>query len=196
MNTQSNANDDKHTIATYVSDMLALERHIAQPIAAQIKSGEHQQYGEAFAIVARIGTMTDTHIAALEQHLTAIGGHAVSPLKSAWSVLLGTGAAAIDQVRKTKVSKSLRDDYTALGLAAISYTMLDATARGLGDRATALLAKRHLDDIAPLIVEISTSMPAVVLQELRDDGENVDVSAGEISARETGESWKSVKSRV
>ncbi|GAC1398140.1 MAG: hypothetical protein NVS3B17_20670 [Vulcanimicrobiaceae bacterium] len=194
MNTESNVNDheqgdDRHVIATYVSDMLALERHIAQPIESQLKSGDHQEYGEAIAIISRIKTSTDAHIAALESQLKAVGGHAGSPIKSAWSALLGGGAAAINQVRKTKVSKSLRDDYTALSLAAISYTMLNATALGLGDKTTAALAKRHLDDIAPTIIEISKHMPSVVLKELRDDGEKVTISAADLSEQQTGESW-------
>ncbi|GAC1314543.1 MAG: hypothetical protein NVSMB21_25870 [Vulcanimicrobiaceae bacterium] len=181
--------DDRHTIATYLSDMLALERHIAQPVEAQLKSHDHQSFGEAIRIVQRIKTVTDSHIAALEAQLKAVGGHAGSPVKSAWSALLGGGAAALNQVRKTKVSKSLRDDYTALGLSAISYTMLNTTALGLGDHATAQLAKRHLDDITPIIVDISKTMPTVVLQELRDDGENVAISAAQISEQQTGDSW-------
>ncbi len=195
MDTQTNSSDhdrsddDRHTIATYVSDMLALERHIAQPVEAQLKSGDHQEYAAAIALITRLKSMNDAHITALENHLTAVGGDSGSPVKSAWSSLLGTGAAAINQVRKTKVSKSLRDDYTALGLAAISYTMLNATALGLGDQTTAALAKRHLDDVAPLIVEISKAMPTVVLQELKDDGENVTITAAELSKMQTGDAW-------
>ncbi len=181
--------DDRHVVATYLSDMLALERHIAQPVESQLKSGDHQSYADAIRIIGRIKTSTDNHITALEAQVKAVGGHAGSPVKSAWSALLGGGAAAINQVRKTKVSKSLRDDYTALGLSAISYTMLHATAMGLGDTATAQLAKRHLDDITPIIVDISKAMPTVVLQELREDGENVQVSAAQITEQQTGESW-------
>lgn len=181
--------DDRHAVATYLSDMLALERHIAQPVEAQLKSDDHQSYGEAIRLVQRIKTCTDNHISALEARVQAVGGHAGSPIKSAWAALLGGGAAALNQVRKTKVSKSLRDDYTALGLSAISYTMLHATAMGLGDTATAQLAKRHLDDYAPIIVDISKAMPTVVLQELREDGENVSISAAGITEQQTGESW-------
>ncbi|GAC1307393.1 MAG: hypothetical protein NVS2B3_10830 [Vulcanimicrobiaceae bacterium] len=195
MDTTSNANDsqqdanDRHAIATYLSDMLALERHIATPVESQLKSQDHQSYGEAIRIIGRIQQCTQSHIAALDAQTKAVGGHAGSPIKSAWSALLGGGAAAINQVRKTKVSKSLRDDYTALSLSAISYTMLHATALGLGDTSTAQLAKRHLDDYAAIIVEISKAMPTVVLQELRDDGENVSLSAAQISEQQTGESW-------
>lgn len=193
MDTNSNANkneiDDRHVIATYLSDMLALERHIAAPVESQLKSEDHQSYAEANRIVRKIKSCTDAHIAALEAQTSAVGGHAGSPIKSAWAALLGVGAAGINQARKMKVSKSLRDDYTALGLSAISYTMLHATALGLGDTATAQLAKRHLDDYAPLIIEISKAMPTVVLEELREDGENVRISAAQISEQQTGESW-------
>ncbi|MBD5655553.1 MAG: hypothetical protein IAI50_10320, partial [Candidatus Eremiobacteraeota bacterium] len=127
--------------------------------------------------------------ASLQAQLEAVGNDPASGIKSAWASLLGGGAAAINTVRKTKASKSLRDDSTALSLAATGYTMLHATALGLGDQATASLAKRHLDDIAPIIVEISRTIGLVVLQELRDDGENVSISAAQYSQQITGESW-------
>ena len=42
--------------------------------------------------------------------------------------LLGAAAGAIDAVRSEKVSKDLRDNYTALSLGNISYVMLISTA--------------------------------------------------------------------
>ena len=181
--------DERHTIATYLSDMLALEQHINTPIASQLNSKDHNASPEAIRIIQTIKSMTDNHIAALDAQLKAAGGSASHGVKSAWSQLLGGGAAAVNQIRKTKISKSLRDDYTALGLAAISYTMLHATAAGLGDQSTASLAKRHLDDITPIIVDISKTIPTVVLQELQDDGENVSVSAAQLTEQTTGEAW-------
>jgi ferritin-like metal-binding protein YciE len=183
--------DERHTIATYVSDMLALERHINTPIESQLNSQDHMRNGEAMRIIQTIKSVTDRHIAALDAQLAAVGGSPGHAVKSAWSTLLGSGAAAVNQVRKTKISKSLRDDYTALGLAAISYTMLHATATGLGDTSTATLAKQHLDDITPIIVDISRTIPTVVLQELQDDGENVSVSAAQATEQTSGEAWSS-----
>jgi hypothetical protein len=60
----------------------------------------------------------------------------------------------------------------------------------LGDEGTAALAKRHLDDVTPVIIAISRQIPGVVLAELRDDGENVRVTAAEITAQQTQESWQ------
>jgi ferritin-like metal-binding protein YciE len=192
MNTQTNdQSGDNHAIATYLGDMLALERHIAAPIDAQLSSPDHNEYASAIALITQIKNATERHIAALDARLAAVGGDPVGGVKSAWASLLGGGAAALNTVRKTKVSKSLRDDSTALSLAATGYTMLHATALGLGDQTTAALAKRHLDDIAPIIVDISRTIGVVVLQELRDDGANVVISAAEYTQQATADSWSS-----
>jgi ferritin-like metal-binding protein YciE len=182
--------DDRHTIQTYLSDALALERHIAQPLQRQLDSDDSAQFGRALEIISTIKATTDSHLSRLEAQLEAAGGHAASPIKSAWAQILGAGAAVVDGSRKMKVSKNLRDDYTALALATISYTMLHATALGLGDESTAAVAKQHLDDYAPIIVNIAKAMPVVVLEELRIDGENVQVSAAHISEQATQDAWK------
>ncbi len=183
--------NERHSIQTYVSDMLALERHIAQPLQRQLDMPDSGKYGGALAVISQIKGLTDSHVTALEQCLEQLGGHEASPVKSAWSALLGAGAAAVDSVRKTKVSKNLRDDYTALSLASISYTLLYTTATGLGDTTVADLAQRHLADYARLVMQINQIVPDVVLQELRDDGENVLTGASETIRRTTNEIWKS-----
>ena len=174
--------------------MLALERHINAPIESQHQSADHQK-SAALPIIAEIKALGTSHIAALENHLKVIGDSPAGGVKSAWAELIGGAAAALNQLRSTKVSKSLRDDYTALGLAAISYTMLHATAVGLGDAATAALAKKHLDDYTPIIVDISTAIPAVVLQELADDGESVQVTAAQLTQQVTKEAWSADNTR-
>jgi ferritin-like metal-binding protein YciE len=183
--------DERHSIQTYVSDMLALERHIAQPLQRQLDMPDGTKYSGALAVISQIKGLTDSHVTALQQCLEQLGGHEASPVKSAWSSLLGAGAAAIDSVRKTKVSKNLRDDYTALSLASISYTMLYTTATGLGDTLVADLAQRHLADYARLVMQINQIIPDVVLQELRDDGETVALAADETIRKTTNEIWKS-----
>jgi hypothetical protein len=182
--------DERHSLQTYVSDLLALIKHIEVPIDRQLNMDDAANYSEAIAIVREIKTVMQAQRIALDTQLQALGGHAGAGIKSAWSAFLGAGAAALNSARKTKVSKSLRDDYTALSLASISYTMLHATALGLGDTGVASLAQRHLEAITPIIVRISTAIPAVVLQELRDDGEAVDVSAAEVSAQQTHQAWR------
>jgi ferritin-like metal-binding protein YciE len=182
--------DELDSLQAYVSDMLALERHIAAPLARQLEIDETQKYGEAIGLTGRLKKLTDAHVEALDARLNALGGHPVNPVKSAWSGLLGAGAAAVGTVRKTKVSKNLRDDYTAISLAAVSYSMLNTTALGLGDAETAALAQRNLTDYAGLIMEIGRAIPEVVLQELADTGQRVDRSVGERARQIVEQSWR------
>jgi hypothetical protein len=182
--------NERHSLQAYVSDLLALIKHIEVPIDRQLNIEDSANYAAAIAIVRDIKNVTATQRTALEAELQRLGGSGAAGIKSAWSAFLGAGAAAVGSVRKTKVSKNLRDDYTALGLASISYTMLHATALGLGDESVAALAQRNLEAITPIIVRISKAIPAVVLQELRDDGESVRVSAAEVSTERTHQAWQ------
>lgn len=181
--------DDRHTIQTYVSDALALERHIALPLARQLDLEDSATFSAALAVITRIKSTTDAHIATLERHVASGGGSTAASVKSAFSQLLGAGAAAIGGARKTKVSKNLRDDYTALSLASISYTMLHATALGLGDHATAAIAQTHLEDYAPIIMDISKIISGLVLVELRLDGEDVNAEAADLATENTQSAW-------
>jgi ferritin-like metal-binding protein YciE len=182
--------DELDSIQTYVSDMLALERHIAAPLQRQLEIDDTQNYARAISLTGRLKNLTDAHVQALDARLKTLGGHPSNPVKSAWTGLIGAGAAAVDSVRKTKVSKNLRDDYTAISLAAVSYSMLNATALGLGDTETAAIAQRHLGDYAGLIMDIGRAIPEVVLQELKDDGQNVDVSVAAQAEQTVEQSWR------
>ncbi len=186
--------NEKHSLQTYVSDLLALEQHIGKPLDGQLASDATKQYAQALTVIQSIKTQNDAHQAALQQCLTSLGGHPASPIKSAWSSLLGGAAAAIGASRKTKVTKWLRDDYTALSLATMSYTLLHATAVGLGDTATASVAKQGLADYARAVMQINQVVPEVVLGELREDGETVQTGAAETIRQQTNEIWKSQSS--
>jgi hypothetical protein len=105
------------------------------------------------------------------------------------SSLFGVAASAIDMVRQEKVSKMLRDDYTALHLAAMGYTMLHTTGLGLREQQTADLALRMLKDVTPVLVRISELISNVVIRELANDVEGIDLSAADQARRNTQEAW-------
>jgi ferritin-like metal-binding protein YciE len=188
---ETTTSHESHSLQTYVSDMLALERHIGEPLDQQSALPDATRYPEAARIIEDVRSRATSHIGALERCLDELGGHAADPVKSAWSGLLGIGAKAVNAARKTKISKALRDDYAALALASVSYEMLYATAVGLGETSVAELARRHLTDYARSVMEIGRSIPSVVLQELADDGEAVATDATECIRRELNEVWRS-----
>jgi ferritin-like metal-binding protein YciE len=177
-------------ITTYLSDMIALERHIQQPLKSQIGDSEVQKSSVALREINAALEIVTSHITALEARLDALGGHAGLPIKSGVATALGAAATAIGNVRKTEVSKDLRDDYSALCLASAGYTMLLTTALGLGDAATAALAKKHLADDATVIMRLSSALPVVVLAELTQEGVVVDTSVVGSAEEKLEAAWR------
>ncbi len=181
--------NEHHSLATYVSDMLALERHIRIPFDTQRNDHDFKEFNDSYQLVTRLSALSDTHIDGLKAMLDALGGQEASPIKSAVSEIEGAVAGAIDKVRKTKVSKALRDDYTALSLCSVSYSALLSTANALGNSEVAALAQRFLQDYAQSVMDIGEAMPSIVVQELRAIDLDVDSSTVEASRQQVTAAW-------
>ncbi|MDP9111592.1 MAG: hypothetical protein M3M96_08170, partial [Candidatus Eremiobacteraeota bacterium] len=117
-------------------------------------------------------------------------------LKSAVVEVEGMVAGAIDKMRKTKVTKALRDDYTALALCCAGYSALLTTANGLGELRVSSLAQRMLGDYSQMIMEIGEALPAVVVQELRATGLDIDTATAETSRSQINQAWSGGARRV
>ena len=181
--------EKQDTLQQYVSDMLAVERHILPAIESQSKDDRFAQHPDVQRLVNKIEATVRSPINGLEQHLDTLGGDATSPIKSAATAILGLAATMIEKVRTDPVSKNLRDDYTVLNLAAVSYTMLHTTGQALMDTQTADLAANFLKDYTPLIAEINEVGPEVVVSELRDETELLDPDAAKRAVKRTQEAW-------
>jgi ferritin-like metal-binding protein YciE len=183
------SDNEGHGLATYVSDMLALERHVRVPFETQNHDADFGRYSEAAALESRLSATADSHIAELKNVLESLGGHEASGIKSAVAQIEGVVAGAIDKARKTKVSKALRDDYTALALCCAGYSALLATANGMADGAVAGTASRMLQDYASMVMAIGNALPAVVVEELAATGLDVDPSTAQTSRQQIQQSW-------
>ncbi|MCD6028113.1 MAG: hypothetical protein K0S78_287 [Thermomicrobiales bacterium] len=181
---------EKHqkTIADYVGDMTALEAHIEEALDKQLKEVEDDAV--ALAAVQGFHDTVKRHRDTLRALQEETGSTAGNPIKDAGAALLGKAAGVIDMVRTEGISKSLRDDYSAFSLAAISYSMLHTTANGLGDARVAALAERHLQDHAEAIIRINEIMPEVVARELEKDGHQVRAGAVEATRKIVNRSWE------
>jgi hypothetical protein len=181
--------DRKDTLQQYVSDMLALERHIHEPIKRQRDDERVRKHPETHQLLSRAEAMLDRHIEHLERHLETLGGEPASPVKDAVSAVAGVAAGLYDKVRSDPVSKMLRDDYTALNLAAIGYTMLHTTGLAMTHHQTADIALQHLTDWTPFIVEINEIIPRIVVRELADEGAMVGAQVAQEAIRNTQQAW-------
>ncbi len=180
--------DREKNLQTYVSDMLAVESHTFEAVERQAGSDDVKHLSEASQLINRIQHVLKHNTEAMEKRLEALGG-SKSSLKAAAASVVGAVAGAYDQVRTETVSRMLRDDYTALSLIAISYTMLHTTALALQDAITADLALQNLKRITPLVMDISKVMPAVVAHDVQEDVPSANVSVAKQAVSNTQEAW-------
>lgn len=165
------------TLKTYISDQHALISHGLTAIRRQVDNLRNSNHKEAFNLVQDFQRTLETHLTMLDARLKGLGGSATSPVKDAVSALAGVAAGIINAIRPEEAAKSIRDDYTYLSLVSVSYLMLHTTSAGLGDRETATLAERGYQDCARMIMQIDRVIPNLVIEELRQDGLNIqDVS--------------------
>jgi hypothetical protein len=177
----------------YVNDMIALEKEILHAVAKQRDDERVQADPRCAAVVGRIHTSTEARLTDLENHAAAIGSETGAVLKEAVAGVAGTLAGLYEKVRKHPVSRMLRDDYTALSLAATGYSMLHTTGLAFRDLAVANVALRHLRDVTPLVMELSSVIPGAVVRELAEDDASVDGSAAELAEKNTFEAWNDAK---
>jgi ferritin-like metal-binding protein YciE len=166
------AHATQDAIASYLTDMLALERHLQKALAGQIDALPKDALDMGWEM-SRIYETCRRHADALEKlakEREQTGHGFASSLKKAASSVLGLGAAAVDMVRTEKLPRNLRDDFTALSLACIGYVMLYTTSMTLGDTDAADLAQRHLKSHTKSIMSLQHIVPLAVVQFLRDGG--------------------------
>ena len=172
----------KDTLDSYITDMLALEEHIAKAIDAQV-ADLRKENSDFAGILSDVAATTARHIGALQalktsRHIDS-GGMVAEAVKRAGSIVAGLGAAAVDLLRSEKLPKNLRDDYTAYSLASIGYQMLLTTAISLGDDEVAGHARTHFTNYAKVVADLSQSIPGAVIEELRNQGLTVIPEAAE-----------------
>ena len=191
MSTQEKAMQARSdTLQQYVSDMIAIEEHIANAVKRQVEDKDVLNNPQASRIIQNILQYAEQHSQHLKQHLESIGGDPAKGIKEVATSALGAVAGMYDKIRSEQVSKMLRDDYTALNLAAIAYTMLHTTGLALQDQGTASLALRHLQHYTPIIMELNQIIPSVVVAELKDDGLNVIEGSAQQAVNNTQNAWK------
>ncbi len=186
--------EPKDTLDSYITDMLALEEHIAKAVDAQLADlrKEHPAFADTFS---KASSKTAQHIGALNalktsRHIDA-GSSVADVVKRAGSMVAGLGAAAIDLVRgDEKLSKNLRDDYTAYSLASIGYQMLFTTAIALHDDEVTGHARSHFTDYAQIVMDLSRAIPNAVIEDLKAQQLPVRGDAGDLVQKEIKEIWE------
>ena len=184
--------DRTEILNSYVTDMAAVEKHILEAVERQLESDDTAKYPDAVRVLTSLKAALQRHVTALDGYNDRTeGGGVKEALKEAAFGALGVAAGFYDQIRQTdKVSRMIRDSYTATSLAAVSYHMLYTTALGLKADDLASLAIRNLEDLTGLIGELSEVVCTVVAAELTDEDKMIDPNVGREAVRATQAAWK------
>jgi ferritin-like metal-binding protein YciE len=177
------------TLADYLGDLISVESHIEAALDNQKK--EAQDDPAAGPLVNEFHDMVKSQRDALKAIQPEKGSTAGNPIAEFGSTVLGKAAGVIDRIRTEGVSKSLRDDYVAFNLAAISYTMLYTTSTALGDKQLADVSERHLTNYAAAIQKINQVIADVVVRELAKDDHAVQGGAADKTRAIVDTAWKS-----
>lgn len=174
----------------HLSDMLAVESHILEAVERQRQDETIREHLEANKLLIEIERVLRAHTDSLKDLSDQYGAGGESALKRAVSEALGFVAGLYDKVREQKMTRMYRDNYAALSLAAMSYTTLHTFGLAVRENRIADLALRHLEEITPLLIEISRILPRLVVEEVGDElNQQVDSSAIQAAVQNTQRAW-------
>jgi len=181
----SDPTPNQPAIADSISDVVSLERHFEDVLDLQIT------IDAAPAIISTIhDTVHDSRMRAEDFRESYSDSPAMSVLKQDLD-LLGKAISLIESVRKETISNSLRNDFVACNLAAVSYSMLHTTAIALENEDVAAFAAEGLRTYARLITEIGIALPSAVVRELvgTSGAESIDANAAAIATSQQQGLW-------
>lgn len=182
---------DIEFVEEHISDMLAADQHILEAIQRQRSFDKVRDHVEVNKLVIKIERVLKNHVAALKELADAYDAERRSTLKEAVTSVMGALAGLYDKLRDHPLSRILRDNYTALSLSAMGYTALHTYGLAVKEPRIAELAKDHLTDLTPLLVEISKTLPLVTANEIAEEHDHpVDEEVGPKAVRNTQQAWQ------
>ena len=183
--------DRKESIKKHISDMYAVEQHIRDAVSRQRNDERLKNNVEANQIVIELERVLNRHLEALDTLAEHYDTEVQSAAKEALGKALGVVAGLYDRVRgKHPLSRDIRDNYTALSLAAMAYTAFHTYGLTVGEDRIAELANDHLKEITPLLVEISKVLPDIVAEETAEEANfPADASVAKQATANTQAAW-------
>ena len=145
---------EEDNLRTYISDLHALERHFMNAVKQQ-KTSNKSTDKRAVELLNNLDKMASSHTQKLAAELDQMGAEVKSTIKSKLASFTGSVAGMIDNVRDDALSKMLRDDYTALSMITVGYTMLHTHALSNDNQKLADISIMLVDKLAFSLILIN-----------------------------------------
>jgi hypothetical protein len=183
-------NNHNEILKQQISEQIALEEHFYNLLEQQILQIDSEYFEDAKSLLINAAEVLGEHYTALNLMLDSLDQDLLAQLGS--SVVNGSAHKNQFLVSDSniKISKILRDDYSALNLLTISNTLLHTTALALNSEAVASLALKHLENLVPFVIRIGELMPDVITRELQSSSSKINSEVAETALRNAKLAWE------
>ena len=123
-----------HILKRYLSEQIALEEQLCCIIESQISEIDEGDFADARDLLKKTGQVLERHFTPLNDLLAKLERDAIIVKKSAISSNGGEFNVPRNRERQNRISRILRDDYSALNRITISNTLLHTAALALDCR--------------------------------------------------------------
>ncbi len=185
-------NEGNEILHKYANDMLGVEEHFLDVLNYQADDKRLRDYREADELVGRMRETLRRHVHLLERVIEQLGvSSSESSLKKAATKVSGMATGFYNLMRQEdSVMRNFRDNYTALNMAVVGYTMLHSAALAQHNGELAELALKHMKELVPLVIETSRVIPAIVIKELSVEGKAIDTMVIQQAIDNTQQAWR------
>lgn len=175
-----------------LSEQIALEEHLVKIIEDQISDIDDTNFADAKNLLTKTREALESQFTPLNELLDKLERDALTDRKRA---IAGNGGGfkspLILEQENRRISRILRDDYSALNLITISNTLLHTMALALNCQEVAEIALKHIENLAPLVVKIGELMPEVIARELYSDSPTINQSVAQTALKNIQLAWRS-----
>lgn len=182
------------TLTKYMGDMRAVVAHTKTAMGRQRE--EFKDRPEAVQAIGRIEEELGEQLDRLASELERLGGSPTAPVKEAVTTAAGVVAGLYDKLRTEGASKALRDDYVAMSLCYIAWSMLHTTAAALSEPGVTQIAERGMHECSRAVMTLDALVPFEVVTELRDSGMRLEEGAAETTRRVSNDGWEKERGRA
>jgi len=180
-----------YLLKQYLREQIGLEEHLCRVIEQQISEVDETDFADAKNLLIKTREVLEHHFVPLNEMLDHLERDAVSAREK---VVASNGAGLKNpgnqDKKNVRISRMLRDDYSALNLISMSNTLLHTTALVLDCQEVAAIALKHLENLAPIVKKIGDLVPEVVARELRTESPKIDLSVAQTAVKNAQLAWR------
>jgi hypothetical protein len=188
------------TLKQYLREQIALEEQLLRNVEEQLHEVQCAEYADARALLEKTKTALEGHFTPLNELLDQLERDV--PLTLANGSLTegkreprsnrGSNPSSREEERREqrRISRILRDDFSALNTVALNNTLLHTSALALKCHDIASVALKHIENLLPLLVEIGTLVPEVVAREISKEAPRVHAEAAEVALKNVIQAWR------